>query len=562
MAIKTEHIIVLMLENRSFDHMLGFLDHGNPAFPRIKKGEFTNSDPKVGKVPVNAGATYRLAVGPDHSHKGTKEQVKGPNKGFVANYYKRLVEKKRRTKKKLTSVERRLASDMKAARGFRGSVAFSPARKASIRGNIRRNKKKRSELRKLLARINPARDGGKVMACFSEDRVPVLSTLAREFCVFTNWYASVPGQTWPNRAFAHAATSDGEVNIKARFYNNRTIFEDISDALKSKSKAEWKRAWAAYHDGPTHLWVYPALRHQKGDNFRKLSRLTAQIADPENAEDPLPRYCFVEPNHGLKLGPIFRKRREFSNNQHPNNNTAGLRDFLAGEQLIADIYNALKANPALFKKTLFLIVYDEHGGFFDDREPPSTAAPDGKTKKFDFRSLGVRVPAVLVSPWIERGTVDDVIRDHSSIVRTVRKIFIGNRKYLTKREAWVKAFDDACGRNAPRDARTLPDVEPVRFEHACRLEGITEKFALQQEKSELKNSLQIRRELDRFEQSLVDLTANVERTLDETELSGIPVTEVGWSPGAGRNVAERLQADRDVADYVENVGRRLRQQSR
>lgn len=561
MAIKTEHVIVLMLENRSFDHMLGFLNHSNPEFPQIKKGEFTNSHPKVGNAPVNASAAYRLAVGPDHSYVGIKEQLKGGNKGFVANYYKRLAQKKKDAEKKLASVTQRLAEDRETARGFRGSIAHSPAQKASIRGRMRRDKKKRTELKKLIASINPGRDARKVMACFSEESVPVLSTLAKEFCVFTNWHASVPGQTWPNRAFAHAATSDGEVNIKARFYKNRTIFEDISEALKKKSKSEQERAWAAYHDGPTHLWAYPALRRQKGNNFRKLSHLTAQIADPNNAKNPLPRYCFVEPNHGLKLGPLFKKRREFSNNQHPNNNTAGIRDFLAAEQLIADIYNALKANPALFKKTLFLITYDEHGGFFDHRSAPPTIAPDKKTKKFDFKSLGVRVPAVLVSPWIEPGTIDHDVRDHSAIVRTIRKLFVRNQKFLTKREEWVKPFDSVSQRSTPRDARTLPDVKPITFKAACKMEGISEKSALRQEKSAMKNALRAKRELGGLERSLIDLTANVELGLDEMELRDVPAAPDEWKQNAGRDAAERLLADRDLADYVENVGRRVRAQN-
>jgi phospholipase C len=432
-----------------------------------------------------------------------------------------------------------------------------------LRARVRYQRKKVAELSKALKATRPDRDAGKVMACFAQERLPVLSMLAKEFCVFTKWHASVPGETWPNRSFAHAATSDGEVNIKIRFYTNPTIFEALAAAFKkTRSKAEQKRAWAVYHDGPAQVWAYRKLWGQKGNNFRKLKHLVGEIADPNNAKNPLPRYSFVEPNHGLKLGPLFKKRSERSNNQHPNNNTAGIRDFLAAEELIASIYNALRANPNLFKKTLFLITYDEHGGFFDHEIPAKTHAPirGGAVNPdhgFDFKSLGVRVPAVLVSPWIDQGTINQEVRDHAAIPRTIREVFIGDKNYLTRREAWAEPFHGLLNRTSPRAAGSMPPARPMGIAGACALEGISTKHFKKLEKFEDKTAMLIKRELDDLDKSLVNLTANVERELNRLA-AGDPGTEaIEWDDHAGAALHDAMPSDHDLAYRLDEVAGRM-----
>jgi phospholipase C len=144
----------------------------------------------------------------------------------------------------------------------------------------------------------------------------------------------------------------------------------------------------------------------------------------------LPAYAFIEPNHGFGRGE--------GNSQHPGNNTMKGDSFLAGEALMARIYNALVANPALFARTLLLIAYDEHGGFFDHVPPQPVSNPDGiddPATGFDFRLTGVRVPAVAVSPLIAAGTVDETFYDHASIAATVRRRFAPATATLGRREA-------------------------------------------------------------------------------------------------------------------------------
>jgi phospholipase C len=91
-------------------------------------------------------------------------------------------------------------------------------------------------------------------------------------------------------------------------------------------------------------------------------------------------------------------------------------DILGGQTLLAQVYNALRANEELWNSTLLVVLYDEHGGFYDHVEPPATVAPDHHTEEFAFARLGVRVPAVLVSPWVGNGVFSEVM-DHTSLLK-------------------------------------------------------------------------------------------------------------------------------------------------
>jgi phospholipase C len=129
-------------------------------------------------------------------------------------------------------------------------------------------------------------------------------------------------------------------------------------------------------------------------------------------EKTLPDYTFLEPIWGSK-----------GNSQHSNYNVA------AGEQYLLEIYNALKGSE-YWEDTLLVITYDEHGGCYDHITPPDNAvSPPAKSKAFgfDFNRYGVRVPAVLISPWIEAGTVHrtkgNVPIDHTSILATLEEMF-------------------------------------------------------------------------------------------------------------------------------------------
>jgi phospholipase C len=254
-----------------------------------------------------------------------------------------------------------------------------------------------------------------IMKCFPESEIPVLAFLATQYAVLINWFASVPGETWPNRQYAHAATSHGTANIKIGFYTDDTVFQRLSEADQS---------WDIYHDGVAQVWAYPKLWLSGVERFHDMDQFFADVE-----RGTLPAYTFIEPNHGFGRGD--------GNSQHPGNNTIKGDSFLAGEALMARIYNALVANPALFSRTLLLITYDEHGGFFDHIPPNAVSNPDGiddPDTGFDFRLTGVRVPAVAVSPLIAAGTLDDTFYDHASIAATVRRRFAPATASLGQRE--------------------------------------------------------------------------------------------------------------------------------
>jgi S1-C subfamily serine protease len=162
----------------------------------------------------------------------------------------------------------------------------------------------------------------------------------------------------------------------------------------------------------------PPLRRGR---FQSYDKLEAAIRG-----DQLPNYAFVEPDYGL-LGR--------GNSQHPSQ--ANSRDeFLEGERLIHRIYEALRSTPEVFKKTVFIITYDEHGGFYDHVPPPPTVAPDGRKGPggFGFELLGCRVPTVVISPWVKRGQIDPAIYDHTSVIQTLRTRFAPSAKPLTQRD--------------------------------------------------------------------------------------------------------------------------------
>ena len=360
---RIEHVVVLMLENASFDHMLGFLKAENPAIDGLTGTETNPADcsqPGSPPVPVTKAAGNSTQLDGGHDLVDVNDQLfctekptasaKAANLGFVKNYTKQA----------------------------KGSLTV----------------------------------GKRIMDCQDPKNVPVLAGLAQQFAVCDRWFSSVPGPTWPNRFFVHAATSDGIVTMTKQDYAHPYEMRTIYDNLDAKN-VPWR---IYFHDVPQSL----ALNHLRGklSGFRKFERFAADAAGGD-----LPAYTFIEPRYF----EFFFTRP--ANDQHPPH------DVRMGEHLIADVYEAVRASP-LWKKTLLIVLYDEHGGFYDHVTPPATVNPDGKKSKvppFDFLRAGLRVPAVLISPFIPKGTVDKTVYDHTSIPATVKTLFELD-DFLTQRD--------------------------------------------------------------------------------------------------------------------------------
>ena len=300
-------------------------------------------------------------------------------------------------------------------------------------------------------KIAPPYAAAAIMHHYTPDQVPVISALARQFAVCDQWHASAPNQTWPNRFFVHTASAGGYVdNSPARFpYTMPTVF----NLLESKG-LPWK---VYFRDLPQALTLFHLWGHAA--NFRPF----AEFAD-DAAKGQLPAYSFLEPQYfaDLALG--------MPSDQHPPH------DITFAEQLIAKVYNAVRAAPA-WHETLLVITYDEHGGCFDHAPPPAALSPgDGRLHDgFAFDRFGVRVPAVIVSPYIPAGTIlraapnglphrgPPFPYDHTSIIATLRKCFdLGPP--LTARDAAAPDLDAVLTLAAPSNdgppSISVPAYEP------------------------------------------------------------------------------------------------------
>jgi phospholipase C len=382
-----KHVVVLMLENRSFDHMFGALTIDQPHVPGDAidglTGDEVNLDSAGNPVVVSMDARYAgdYRVDPGHHFPDVTQQLFEHDQvpstatptmgGFVRNY-----------------------QDQPGG-----------TRAASHR----------------------------VMKCFDPDKLPALCGLAREFAVCDRWFSSVPGPTLPNRAFAHAATSLGHVDMNPiAYWNVMTLYERLDQEGVSS------RVYS--HDGNTLGFMFKTL-------FKKGGKYLGSYGDflSDLKGNKLPKYCFVEPrfNDWYDAG---NHRYYIANDQHPDNNVA------EGELLIREVYENIRKSK-YWEKCLFVIVYDEHGGFFDHVKPPTTIASGQESGNgpFDFQRLGVRVPAILVSPYIAKGTLIHDQLEHSSLAATARDILAPNMAALTNRDKHANSFANVLTLTAPRD---------------------------------------------------------------------------------------------------------------
>jgi phospholipase C len=397
------HVVQLMLENRSFDHMLGFLYAGtgnvSPAGQQFEglTGSESNTDTSGNTVKVYqidhtaTGAYFMPGADPGEGYSNTNQQLFGSgkppvpptatNSGFVTNFADAI------------------AYDQRSGRSVQAGTTASD-----------------------------------IMGVFPPAALPVMSGLAAGFAVCDHWYSSVPTETFPNRAFACAATSQGHMNDATASFTVPTIF-----GLMTAHSLSWK------------IYGYnaePLTRKNFPDTLSAPDSCFGLFADFQSdaAGGTLPQYSFLEPSWGSK-----------GNSQHPN------YDVSLGEKLIQDVYNAVRNGPG-WDQTLLFITYDEHGGLYDHVPPPSGATPPDATPGefgFDFSRFGVRVPAVLVSPLIPAGTVFRVPAgsaplDHTSVLKTIQTRW--GLPALTARDAAAPDVGDVLSLAAPRTDDPLAGV--------------------------------------------------------------------------------------------------------
>jgi phospholipase C len=429
-----EHVVTLMLENRSFDHMLGLFPNkqvdgllganGIDIDPRFKNDVTAGKSKQT--IPEQKGAAFftdKTQIdrqgfgGPAHSYPAATMQLysdeapssfpdPAPLSGFAQSYYNQLIH------------------DVQIKNPTTDQIAVP-------------------------------------MTAFETTQLPVLWQLAQEFCVCDQWYSEVPGPTQPNRLFVHAATSAGFVhNVWNQPFTNQTVYEALDKVGHD---------WAVFYFDLRDSDSFPQIK-QRVNRVLPFASFQAQAQ-----QGTLPSYSFLCPRYNEPKSP----------SDPPPNSQHAPYDVRNGENLIADVYEALRGGP-LWEKTLLIVTYDEHGGYYDHVSPPATnvASPDGLTSptesdqeqakkspknayllkppyKFDFKRLGFRVPAVLVSPWIPRGSVAKDAYQHTSILATLRDLFgIG---VLTERDRQAKSFASTLSLSAARtDTPQLLNRPPMQ----------------------------------------------------------------------------------------------------
>lgn len=335
-----KHVVLLIMENHSFDQMLGCLQGEYPDLDGVDvnsdspRFNFDLTGNKVFQIPTDVQQVER---DPKHENRFVLEQIADGNSGFVTDFQKNVPDS-------------------------------TPA------------------------------DRQNIMGYYLLGRLPALHELATNFTVCDHWFSSLPGPTWPNRFFALSGTSSGRVlmpegplheRLNELFVQDQiTLFDRLNEAGKS-----WK---IYYYDFPSSLLLN---RQRLAQNLQRYSRINDFFNDVRN-ELQFPLFTFIEPKY---FGAD-------QNDDHPPHNV------FKAEKLIADVYNAIRSNPDLWETTLLVVVYDEHGGFYDHVEPPAAIAPDDHDEEWTFDRLGVRVPAILISPYVGK-RVEKTVFDHTSLLK-------------------------------------------------------------------------------------------------------------------------------------------------
>ncbi|MBS1519238.1 MAG: hypothetical protein JSS91_14225 [Bacteroidetes bacterium] len=300
-----------------------------------------------------------------------------------------------------------------------------------------------------------------IMSCFPPSAVPVISKLAKEFAVCDNWYCSVPSQTYCNRSFFNSASSWGFVNNapSARWVENAAV--TVYNRLQEVS-VPWKVYFDVLDIIPATLLLHLPRLIKHLDHFCSFDKFLSDVQTGN-----LPKYSFVEP-----------RMHWFHNDEHPpdegsmqNTNFPAPSNVLAGEKLIHTVYNAIKNSSSSnnnYQNTLLIITYDEHGGCYDHKPPISVTPPylnipvpysHENEMGFAFNRSGVRVPTVLVSAYLKKNTIIHTPFEHTSVIKTLKEKHGFN--YLTNRDEFNPyTLNNIFNLDEPRDRSTWPVTVP------------------------------------------------------------------------------------------------------
>jgi len=516
---KIDHIVVLMLENRTFDSLLGWLyEHETPeAFIPASSGPPYRGLQSINLNNfVNTALNGSLSVKPIRGAEGFTVPTIAPGEEF-AQVLTQFYGKNPGPNAPITM------------KGVLEDFVQVLQKRGLKDPDIRRN-------------------APMVMESFTRGQAPVLNQLARHYAVSDAWYASVPSQTNPNRSFLMCGTSNGminngdlETNPQAKalekilgmaigddrvdaptifnalhqakvdwnvFFQTSYLPQKISALIENqgallallatvpvvgpgiaaalavlltafKPYTNYLKELASGELGSCYTWrLFPQIKDKipkAADHFHKLDEFHRKARAGK-----LPKFSYIEPYwtiaHSTTDNPVYQNLfSALGNDYHPPGS------ILAGEQFVKEVYTSLISNKAAWEKTLLLITFDEFVGSFDhqtaDLKPGSVQppwAPNGKPPYqnkagFKFDRPGARVPTILVSPYVRKGTVfrsaTQTPYDHASVIATTLK---GLRRpdlveQFGARAKAAPTFEDVLTLQQPRtDAKSLPFLDTAR----------------------------------------------------------------------------------------------------
>lgn len=377
MAVPVDTIVLVMMENRSFDHLLGWMSlppYGNrsdidglkgpidPATRELTEPAYRNRARNRIWRPWMADKDVRLASDLPHGRNGVRNQMHYVLPGYLAD----------------AKTGEKYGKEVFAMDGF-ADAHFEEHPKLPWD-----------------SRPDP-------LMMMPPDLIPATSFLAREFMVCDRWFSPIPTDTHPNRLMSLCGyTKIDETDGKPPDH------ESVVDWCDGRNLR-----WRVYAESFSFITLFTMSRpgSLEGDpaHFRNPSHL-AHDFQSENAAT-FPHLIIVEPAYSDD--PFVRK----PNDNHPPNPMA------PGETFLADVYRAVTSNPRRWESTVMIVVYDEHGGFFDHVPPfrVTTPKPGFEDDKWNdqgsFMTSGPRVPAIIVSPLVGRASHSSLRFDHTSILQ-------------------------------------------------------------------------------------------------------------------------------------------------
>jgi phospholipase C len=409
-----QNVFVLMLENHSFDNILAFSGINGITHAT------TQNNNSIGSTTYNVSDTATplgMPTDPGHEFADILQQLCGPGMTYTAPNYPAI---------NLT--------------GFAATYSTSADEQTGLPTST---------------------EIGDIMACFAPGQLPVTTGLAARAVVCDQWFSSLPGPTWPNRFYLHGASSAFQLP-----YPDNNTYVSLDDSPNTTMMAMWESVdgftyrsgsifdaltnanipWQIYHDdnGQYSCGAIPQVCSLQGISLADPISVQALTNMPGDLQGGYPyRYTFIEPNYGDTSGNTYVG----GSSQHP------MDSVLGGEGIIAYVFNTIFSSP-IAANSLLIVTYDEHGGFYDSVTPGSTVPPNTSdvpgVNGFIFNQLGVRVPALIVSPRLVQPGVDHTVYDHSSVLATLERLF--GLPPLTSRDAVAHDFIHLIGMGSGESA--------------------------------------------------------------------------------------------------------------